>query len=265
MPSGPGEQYVQRDLFLEISRGTIPQFQTVNKFGRAVSGVQTSDTDIWDRADATPTQQIWTAPTVARTHQIVSTSTNDASAGTGARTIKIFGLTDWNSKEVSETFTMNGTTNVPTANKYVIIHRMQVLTKGGTSTNVGTITATADDDGSVTAAILPSSGQTQMAIYGIPSIQKAYITDLQGSINKSSGSTATINFSLKVNPEPDAELTNFLTKYTLGVQSNGSSHFEHTFRPYNRIDGPAIIKMQGVASALDVEGSAGFDLILVDN
>ena len=35
--------------------------------------------------------------------------------------------------------------------------------------------------------------------------------------------------------------------------------------PYLSIAGPAIIKVQGIASTDDVDGSAGFDVIIAEN
>jgi hypothetical protein len=255
------------DLMFEIARGNMAGISGINKFGRAPSGVQTTATDIWDRADATPTQSVWTAPIQARIHQIVSSSGSDDGnpVGVGARTLRIYGLTAWNTAEVNEDITLNGTTNVPTVNSYVIIHRMKVLTKGATNVNVGTITATADTDGTVTAQINIGEGQTQMAIYGIPSTQTAYLPCFYASLNKSSAAAATLNVSLLVNPEPDSELINFLVKNTRGLQSTGKSDSQWFFMPYYKIEGPAIIKIQAIASANDIECSAGFDLILVDN
>jgi len=255
------------DFGLEVARGNVSGMSKVNKFGRAPSGVQTTLTDIWDRADSTPTQSVWVAPTTARVHAIVSTSTSDDGdpAGVGARTIQVYGLTSWSTAETSEVITLDGTTPVNTSNSYVIIHRMKVLTKGATNVNVGVITATAATDGTVTAQINAGEGQTQMAIYGIPSTKTAYMRSFYGTVNKSSGTLATINFCIKVNPEPDAEPINFLTKNTRGVQSTGTSSGIFEFEPPFTISGPAIIKVSAEASSNDIEASAGFDLYLEDN
>lgn len=252
---------------LAAAMGKIPGLSSVNKFGRAPSGIQTTITDIWDRADATPTQQIWVAPTQARTHQITSSSASDDGdpVGVGAQTLRISGLTDWDTKEVTEDITLNGVSNVPTANQYVIIHRMRVLNKGATNVNVGTITATADTDASITAAILPGQGQTQMAIYGIPSKQKAYVTQYYASYNKSGGAAGAVDMSFLSNDTPDSELLKFRVQHTKGVQSTGSSDIPHQFLPYLECVGPCILKMQGVGSAADQDVSAGFDIILADN
>lgn len=255
------------DFALEVTRGRISGITALNKFGRAPDGVQTTATDIWDRTDATPTQQIWVAPTTARQHNIVSSSTSDDGdpVGAGARTLRIYGLTSWSSAEVSEDITLNGTSNVATVNGYVIIHRMQVLTKGATNVNVGTITATAVTDGTVTAAIRPGIGQTEMAIYGIPSTQSAYMTNFTATLNATGVTAVLVDIKLLVNPEPSAQLTNFLVKRTVGLQSSGTSRSQHVFEPYLKITGPAIIKLQGVASAADSDCTAGFDLYLVNN
>ena len=256
------EKYISTDL--RVPAGRMIGFGVVNKFGHAHAGIQTTITDIWDRADATPTQQTWVAPTQARVHTIVSTSDLDQPGSGGGATMKVFGLTDWDTKEASETVTLDGTGIVTTANSYVIIHRMRIVTKGATNVNVGTITATAVTDATVTAQIGVGNGQTLMAIYGIPSVQCAYVTRYYGSVNKAQGAAAAIEFEFMVNPTPKTELLNYLVKNTRGVQSTGNSDSTWVWSPYYKIDGPAILKIRGTASAADIDGSAGFDLILVD-
>jgi len=253
------------DFGLEVARGNVSGMSKVNKFGRATD-CDSADgyVDVWDgQAGGTNT---WIAPTQARTHQIASTSASDdgAPAGVGARTIQVYGLTDWDTKEVSETITMNGTTNVATANSYVIIHRMKVLTKGATNVNVGVISATADTDATVTAQINVGEGQTQMAIYGVPSVQTAYLSSYYSSAVKGV-TTTSIGISLLNNPEPDSELLNFQTKHTQGLSTDGSAYIQHIANPPMTFSGPCILKIQADSSVNNSDVSAGFDLYLEDN
>jgi hypothetical protein len=254
----------EHDFGLEAARGRVPGVATLNKFGRAQSGVQTTSTDIWSRADAAATQQIWVAPTTARVHAIVSTSASDAAAGVGARTVRIQGLTAWNTAEATETVTLNGTTPVNTVNSYVIIHRMKVLTCGATDINVGTISATAATDGTITAIISPSQGQTQMAIYGVPSTQSLYMTRFYAYMNDPNASTR-VDAQLRVNDNPDVQLTNFINKFDLQLFNSGSSTDDISFNIPIKFSGPCIIKVQAIANIADVDMSAGFDGYLVTN
>ena len=255
---------------LQVSRGLVSGITAVNKFGSAPSGIQTSATDIWSRADATPTQQIWVAPTTARIHAIVSSSDLDGKTASpssvGARTLKIWGLTSWTTAEVNETVTLDGTTSVNTANSYVIIHRMKVLTAGTTAINVGTITATAATDTTITAVILPTDGQTQMAIYGAPSTQTFYLVSYGLSINDSVAQTR-VKCTLEVNETPDSSPLNvrFTRKWELQIQNSGTSFANREFEPYIALPGPCIIKVQGTANTPDVDGSAAFNGYLVTN
>jgi len=242
---------------LDVSAGYNADESPINVSGNANDGIQTSATDIWDLADLSATQQIWLAPDAAVTHWIVSSSVSDASAGVGARTVRIRGLIDWDTPEVIEDVVMNGTTSVTTGQSYVAINSLEVLTKGATNVNVGAISAFATDDGTIAARILAGAGQSQMAIYSISSIEDAYLAEIWGTVDTS---TATlVDYSLHVNPEPDSELTRFIKKKPFGVSATGSSYVTRPFKPYLKIGGPAIIKMQGVASAADIGGSAGFD------
>lgn len=255
-----------RDYGLEVSRGRIAGVTVIEKFGHAPAGVQTTATDIWILADATPTQQIYIAPTAARVHAIVSTSTSDASAGVGARTVRVSGLTDWDTAEVTETVTMNGTTPVNTANSYVIINRMKVLTSGTTNINVGTITATAATDSTISGIIAIGDGQTQQCIVGIPSTQSLYLLDITGSINDNAAQTR-IDLELLVNESPNISPLNilFITKHEMAVQNSGSSFIQMTFPIPFQITGPAIIKLQAVGSAADIDTYAKFTGYLVTN
>ena len=252
---------------LDVARGLVSGITSVNKFGKAPSGVQVTATDIWSRADATPTQQVWLAPTAARVHAIVSTSDLDGKTATpnsvGARTVRIYGLKTWATAETTEDITLDGTTAVNTANSYVIIHRMKVLTHGTTNVNVGTISATAAaPDSTVTAVILPGEGQTEMAIYGVPSTQDFYMTRWGCAMAKEV-TTQAVQFTLRVNETPDVITTGFILKNDMYVVSSGASSANFDFVNPAKYSGPCIIKVQATASANDVDAKAAFDGYLV--
>lgn len=256
------------NYFSELALGNISNRKSVNKFGAAPDGMQTTATDVWDRADATPTQQVWLAPTAARIHTIQSSSANDVVNGTGVATVIVYYLPDWDTAETSETVAGDLNSGIAMNNAAVIIHRMKV-TAQSTTTNVGgnegTITATAAVDGTVTAAILPGNGQTEMAVYGVPSIQTALMWEWRGQIDKASGGAASINFVLRVNEDPTVQTVAFLRKDDMSVQSTGSSSASHRPPIPHAFPGPAIIKISGISSKADVDAEAGFDLEIVTN
>jgi len=178
-------------------------------------------------------------------------------------TIKVFGIKDWDDfSETVETLILNGTTNVPTANAYVMINRLEILTKGATSVNVGTITATAQTDGTVTSQINPGVGQTNQAIVGLCSTQTGFLKSYYASFQTGGGITKSGDISLVYNPEPNVETINFLVKDTRGLMATGSSAFDHTFEPPKVFIGPGIIKVQALTDTADSDVSAGFDIIL---
>lgn len=248
----------------DIARSKVQGITTINKFGEAVNGVQTSATDIWDRADETPTQQIWTHPTTTGALTIVSTDARDTSDGGGARTLRISGIQTWDSLRSSEDIVMNGTTGTTTLNTWQCVDRVEVLTSGGLSSpNAGAIQVLGNNG--VMAQVAADAGQTQMAIFCLGSLQKAYLTQWSGSVNKASASGAHITFSLLVNAEPDVSTSTYNVKDIRGLQSTGNSSTVWGKQPYQVFTGPFVMKVQGVASANDIDATAGFGLIIEEN
>jgi len=265
---------MNKDYYLEVARGNIPGVKGINKFGKNEEIDSTVVADIWSRGKTLAsggTSLIWVAPTAARIHSIVSDDDDDGKTASpnaaGARTVKVYGLTSWTATETSETVTMAGTDGVNTNGAYVIIHRMKVMTSGGVGgvVNQGLITAVAAGDATITAAIEIGEGQTEMAIYGIPSIETIYINRIGVSMNKSGGAAALIDIDLHVNQEPDAQLLAFVHKHHIGLQSVGASSLIIRFDPPKKIAGPAIVKLQAESSTNDVSISGWFDGVVVDN
>jgi hypothetical protein len=257
----------------ELRKVSGVDFRTVdrvNKFGRATDCDSGTYTDIWDGASAAVKVANWVLPTQARVHDIASSSANDVNtSGSGAHKVKIFGLTDWTSGEVTEIVNMNGVSNVATANSYVVIYRMQVIEWGSSGNNQGQIEATAQTDGTITAYILredPGSGavgnnQTEMACYAVPGNRTAYLCDWYASID-SPTSARSAAVRLEVNESPDDNLNAFKPRNSIALTTTGTSAMEVSFTPWVVVEGPALIKIQVDPDANDTIIDAGFDIIL---
>lgn len=122
----------------------------------------------------TTSADLWTGGTdvillsTAETLNIVSTSANDTSVGTGARTVLVFGL-DAEGLELSEVVTLNGTTNVLTTAPFFRINELIVLTAGTGGLNAGVITATSSGSSILVAHMVAGVNRAQQAHYTVPS------------------------------------------------------------------------------------------------
>lgn len=119
--------------------------------------------------------------------EIVSSSANDAAAGTGARTVEVTGVTGAYAV-FKETITMNGVTPVPLVNTSVIgINSLKVLTAGSGTVNAGTIDARVVSGGVVKSRINTAAdaglglGQAADFIYTVPANMKALLKDVHFS------------------------------------------------------------------------------------
>lgn len=247
------------DFLLEVALHHVANYFSVNKFGAATDCDIGEATDVWDGADGVTSTKIWVPPTQARIHNIVSTSTADASAGTGAQEIEVFGITSWsNGYDTHETVVMNGTTPVATANSYVVVHRMSVHDVGSGGTNAGIITATAAVDGTVTAAISIGKGQTLMCIYAIPEGFLFAIHALHASVVATQ--VANVTGSLLVKMHADRTNSGFVTKREWSFRRD--SRLDLGSFPPLVIEGPAIVKIQVVSDTNNVAVHANIDGVL---
>jgi hypothetical protein len=124
------------DFDLEVSRGLFSDIKHIRKFGKSAIINAGQSGDVCNTSGTYAGFPDTTGETVT----LVSTSNNDTSAGTGARTIEIFGL-DENGLEVSESITLNGQTEVTSINIYTRLNRGIIRSAGSTGENLGVITA----------------------------------------------------------------------------------------------------------------------------
>lgn len=256
------------DSGLESSLGNVPGRDTVNKYGESVDCDSGVLTDLWDGADGVTSTDIWTPPTEARVHQLKSISALDIdTTGTGARTVRIDYLPNWDTKEATIIVALNGVTNVALP-PLVMINRMECLTWGTGGLNAGVITATADIDTTVTSAILAGNNQTQQAIYGIPSTQKLRVSKFFTYITKGAGTTRRADGNVLFMRDPNVNAINN-TAWTNKENFDSletETPWEHDYGDIpKKFSGPGILKFQVISNTNNTKVVGGFDATLTNN
>ena len=256
-----GYSVIATPLNFGVAVGDVPGSLHINKFGH------NDDVDTGTVPETAWTQGgIWAAPTAARTHQIVSADTDDSSSGTGARTIRIYGLdASWNAQ--TEDITMNGTTNVGTASTYTRIFRMAVLTAGSSMFNEGLITATADTDATITAAIEAQISITHMAVWTIPTGYTFYATDAFASIDRqgaTQGAMAEFEFCVISGIDGATPVGTVVQTFALAV--DGTSAINYKWVTPKVIPGPADVFIRvNYVSKDNTSVSCGFGGVYIAN
>ncbi len=252
---------IPKDHALEVAIGNVPGMFKVNKFGEAIDCDSGDSTDVWDGANGSLSTKVWVPPTQARTHTIASSDANDTATGSGMRTIKIYGLKDWNfgTTETNEVLTMN-TGSPPVSSEFVVIHRMHGVTWGALGQNQGNITATATTDGTITAAILALQNQTQMIIYGIAAGQILAVSFMQAQIVKGTGTSQRADGEILWMTDPAtnaADNTAWTNKENFLLVEG-----QYWSRPYpnpKTFTGPGILKIRVVTNSNGTKTIAAFD------
>ena len=202
--------------------------------------------------------------TTATIMKVSSSSANDTSAGTGARTILVVGLdADYNS--ISETVILNGQSAVNTANSYLRINYTEILSVGSGAGQAGTIYI---GTGTVTAGV-PATvywrseidyNNWSFAGYTIPAGYTAYITSYTIT---SQSTTANINVSCGlVIYEYGNGYGEIQSTARLSSNGNFDRHFDYPFAVGEKSD-LQLRAWATTAGAVNVTGE--IQLVLVKN
>lgn len=234
---------------LQVALGAV-----VNTTGYQIHGenpdVDTGTEDVWSQGGT------WVPPTAARVHAIVSASANDTAAGTGARTLQVWGLNAAGT-EVTETVALNGVTPVNTVNSYLYIRKMRVLTAGSGGTNAGAITATAATDNSVSSAIPLGLGESHEATFMVPTGYTALVTSWWCAVQGAA------------NTRVDAALVGYTTannarvEYShVAVQVGGTSTFQQVYQFPLTFPALTILKVRATSGSDNADVHAGMNILL---
>jgi len=223
------------NFFLEASKGLVPNHSVINIKG------QNTDVDTGTIPETVTnlgsiyefiTYDTSVTNNGAQFFKVVSTSTNDAFAGTGANHVLIEGL-DANFKEISEIVVMNGTNSVTTANPYLRLNSAEVALVGSSEKNAGIISIVNASDASHNLGMIRvGEGKMHQAVYTVPANHSAYILEFEGNMSRSSSSGQAVLELKTREPKTRAALGDnfvYLTHHALSLQDDGSRTFSKLF------------------------------------
>ena len=249
-----------------IARNLIEGATKINKFGAAE--------DVGLLLRPITTSQTYKTPTTATALEVLSDSIDDNGStsplGSGALSIRIFGIADWDDGEIAQDIILEGTSVVAIPINMLRIHRVKVNNSGTYASDEGsshdsTITIR-ESGGGVTWAVVGSetgfgTGQSEIAVYSVPRGKEAYIQHAE--IWVESNKTATVLFFVRENADViTAPYSPMQAKIVLR-HIVGSIHIGPK-SPYGPFVGPCDIGWMGRAEAQTANIEIDFEIHLYD-
>ncbi len=172
---------VKPDFLLLASMGKIPDCSIVHIAAHKHDLDADTEETLWHHSTD------FVSLASAERLDVVSTSANDTSAGTGLRSVLIVGL-DENHLEIQEIIILNGTSPVKTTNSFIFVNHIYGWTSGSTKVNEGMITATAETSSTVQDIIGINHGYSHAGKYMIPANKMCYPVSIYLDVVKTTGS-----------------------------------------------------------------------------
>lgn len=236
-------------------RDLTPNVILVTKFGLNLDIDADVKEDIWILGGTK------TDVTAAADTEIVSSSVNDTSAGTGARTVKIFGY-DSNYDLISETVTLNGTTPVSLTNEFLDVYRMTVESSGSNEYNAGNITVRHVSGPVNLARIGTGFNITQQSHYIIPNGYTGYIAQfivgVSGDQSGAGSKVGEISLEYKVDGKP------WIKTFTGGFTSE-TGPVVYDLENVLKFDEKTRIKLTALTESNNTKAESIYTILLIKN
>jgi hypothetical protein len=244
---------------LQVARGQVAYHESVYKFGNNAVVANVTET-IWQQGG------LYSYLSAASVLKVSSSSANDTSAGTGARTVELFGL-DGDYNEINEVVTLNGQTAVNSTQSYLRINRMIVRSAGSGGSNAGIIYA---GTGTVTTGVPANiyatingdgTNQTLMALWTVPAGYTGYLMQYDVSNGTTSNTPAVCKLTLVARPYGEVFQSKDVKSLTTGM------HIENTLIVPVKFAEKTDIEVRAVSSSASVtfDISAAFEIIYIKN
>lgn len=239
---------------LQVSRGQITGHRSVAVFGYNPD-VDTTRVTVW------PYTGILPLPAAALQMKVSSSSANDTSNGTGARTVFLEGL-DASYEEISETITLNGQTEVLTTQSFLHINNAYVATAGSGLSAAGDIyfgtgTVTAGVPATVYDLIKFDYNQRITGSYTIPAGFTGYLSQGLFSAGQPGGSAQVAGRLLTIGTDGIRRAAAITTV------NNGTA--DYVFEYPLAIPEKTTLEATAQGSSNNNEASSFFILVLVSN
>lgn len=184
---------------LQVAGGIVTGHSLVRVFGHNPA-VGSSEEAIWSNG-GDYTGFLVTAINIEVLSSDADDDTDGAGNNDGASTVVVFGL-DENFLEISESFTMNGTSAVAATveTSWIRVTRASVTLVGTDSTtnpsttgaNVGIITVRVASAGATLATIEAQAGHSELAIYTVPAGKNAFLSHVDINVSVAANKSATV-------------------------------------------------------------------------
>lgn len=197
-----GDYTVPMTDLLLVTTGNVGGAARVNQYGR------NADVDIASvPEDLIEQGGLYQWRATAGPVRCVSSSANDAAAGTGARIVRLIGL-DANFLEIREDVVLNGVTPVDSTQSFLRLNYAIVVSGGSSKVNAGTITLSVPA-GATLNVILPGNGVIRSTHYTVPAGKTYVLTGVYLAVNRDSSVTnpsagATVSFYIQPNDGTNA-------------------------------------------------------------
>jgi hypothetical protein len=239
---------------LQVARGQITGHN--NKLISGISGgVGTSTITVWSQ------NAVYAYLSTASVMKISSTSASDTDAGTGARTVSIYGL-DANYNQINEIVTLNGQTAVNTVNSYLRVFHLAVVTAGSGEAAAGTIYA---GTGAVTSgvpaviySVYTTANGATATIWTVPAGYTAYITSYAAGYSNAS---ATANGTIYLTVRPFGSVFDTISQLRVSNGVQGWIAFQYPLA----VDEKSDIEIRAVSSAASSGVTAEFQVVYIKN
>lgn len=165
------------DFLLAVAKGQIAGHTLVRRFGVNPDVDTAGEEDVWANGGDLP----WF--TSAQSLEVVSGSANDTLLGTGARTLRVRGLSS-SFVEQTETVSMLGAVPVNLTLTYIGDVRAELLTTGSGETNDGDIDIRVQTAGAVVSRMPTGFGRYMQASYFVPASKTGYLIGWRSSLYK---------------------------------------------------------------------------------